>query len=612
MRPGRLRGSAGCVQRGEEEEDQESMTRRPTRLSLASLGAAAALVVTMSIPGMAQDASPAASAAPMPGEQPPAITSSVTSYPNYGGEVDCAAGTFNGSPYTGNLKSITAPDAKTVVFTFCNPDVAFLSQIAFDSLAIDDADYLIAHMADGSIITAPNGTGPFKLTSWDRGNRMDFEANADYWGTKALSPAVELQWSDQAAARYVALQSGSVDGIDNPGKDDLAAIEGDSTKAFYPRQGLNTFYLGMNNTVKPFDNLKVRQAIAMGIDRSRIVDNFYPPGSEVATHFVPCAIPHSCAGDDWYTFNAADAKALLAEGLAEEGLPTDGFTTKLQFRAAVRGYLPDPPTIAQEIATQLETNLGIKVTLDLQESGTFLDNNAAGTLDGIFMLGWGADFPDASNFLDYHFGAGAGKKFGTLDPALVAAVMEGGRTADDAGRDAAYGKANDLIKATVPAVFIAHGGSGTAFQADVVGGYSSPLQETFAGMQAADRGVVVFMQNAEPLSLYCGDETDGESLRACHQMKESLYAYGGPAGLDTMPALATGCTANADLTVWTCALRDGVKFHDGSTLDASDVIVSFAAQWDARSSLHVGRTAAFEYWGALIGQGTLNPPPPAP
>ena len=64
------------------------------------------------------------------------------------------------------------------------------------------------------------------------------------------------------------------------------------------------------------------------------------------------------------------------------------------------------------------------------------------------------------------------------------------------------------------------------------------------------------MQNAEPLSLYCGDETDGESLRACEQVNESLYAYK-IGGTKSEPALATACTRNTDATVWTCTLRDG-------------------------------------------------------
>ena len=92
-------------------------------------------------------------------------------------------------------------------------------------------------------------------------------------------------------------------------------------------------------------------------------------------------------------------------------------------------------------------------------------------------------------------------------------------------------------------------------------------------------------------------------------MTEGLYGYeiGGSAAV---PALATECKPNAELTTWTCTLRDGVTFHDGSTLDANDVVLSFAAQWDADNPLHKGRTSAFTYFPALFG-GFLNPPPPA-
>ena len=79
-----------------------------------------------SLGGQAIAQSPSA-AAPQPNEQPAALTADLTSYPNYGGGVDCENGTFNGLPYSGNLKSIDAPDANTVVFTFCNPNVAFLA-----------------------------------------------------------------------------------------------------------------------------------------------------------------------------------------------------------------------------------------------------------------------------------------------------------------------------------------------------------------------------------------------------------------------------------------------------------------------------------------------------
>jgi len=572
------------------------MIRRSRRGAMAAFGAAMALTLSLSGAGLAQEAAPE-------------LTSDTTSYPNYGGGVDCEAGTFNGLAYSGNLQSIDAPDAQTVVFTFCNPNVAFLPQIAFAALAIDDADYLIEHMADGSLLDQPNGTGPYKVARWDKGERVVYEAFEDYWNEDrmARTPNAELRWSSEAAQRFTELLSGAVDGIDNPSADDFPAIEADEALTLYPRAGENVLYIGMNNTFAPWDDVRVRQAIAKGIDRSRLVDNFFPPGSEVATHFTPCGYAFACGGEEWYEFDPEGAKALLAEA----GFP-DGFETTIQYRPEVRPYLPDPPVIAQEIQAQLKANLNIDARIDQQESGAFLDANEAGTLDGLYLLGWGADFPDTSNFLDYHFGPGVGVKFGGTSQELIDTIRAGGQSADPAAREAAYAEANRLIKEQVPAAIIAHGGNATAFKTDVDGAHSSPLTtEIFAVMQPADRDTVVFMQNGEPLSLYCGDETDGETLRACEQVKESLYAYE-IGGAEPIPGLAQECTANEELTVWTCTLQDGVTFHDGATLDSSDVVVSMATQWDLNSPQHIGRDGQFGYWPGMIGQGFLNVPPAEP
>ncbi|NIQ10102.1 MAG: peptide ABC transporter substrate-binding protein, partial [Gammaproteobacteria bacterium] len=68
---------------------------------------------------------------------------------------------------------------------------------------------------------------------------------------------------------------------------------------------------------------------------------------------------------------------------------------------------------------------------------------------------------------------------------------------------------------------------------------------------------------------------------------------------DTVPALATECVGNEDATVWTCNLRQGVTFHDGSTFEANDVIASWAAGIDAASPYHVGNTGGFDYFSYL-------------
>jgi ABC-type transport system substrate-binding protein len=152
---------------------------------------------------------------------------------------------------------------------------------------------------------------------------------------------------------------------------------------------------------------------------------------------------------------------------------------------------------------------------------------------------------------------------------------------------------------------IAHGASASATQATVGGAHFRPFgAPLFHRSTPADGGeTFVFLQNAEPISLYCTDETDGESLAPCQQVVEPLLGYAIDSG-NVEPRLATACTGNDDASVWTCTLREGVTFHDGSTFDANDVVASWSAGIDAADPLHVGNTGAFEYysylWGNLI------------
>ena len=503
--------------------------------------------------------------------------------------------------YGGLIKSIEAVDQYTVKFTMCAPDPAFPSKIAFSSFSIQPKEWLEKAVGTPELLEKPVGTGPYMVSEWKRGDELIFKANADYWGEKAKTDTLVFRWSSEAAQRLLELQAGSVDGIDNPGPDDFATIEADANLKLVNRPALNIFYVGMNNVFPPFDNEKVRQAIAMGIDRQRIVDNFFPAGSEVASHFTPCSIPNGCVGESWYEFDPVAAKALLADA----GYP-EGFETVLNYRDVVRGYLPQPGVVAQDIQAQLLANLNIKITIEVQESGTFLDNADAGLLEGLYLLGWGADYPDMTNFLDYHFGAGASKQFGEKFTDITDALKAGAALASDADREPFYVTANNAIKQHVPMVPISHGGSGVAYKAVVEGGHASPLGNEYFAVMSNGTDSFVWMQNAEPISLYCADETDGESLRACEQVYESLLSYevGGTA---VEPKLATACNPNADLTEWTCNLRQDVKFHDGSAFDANDVVFSLQIQWDAAHPLHVGNTGAFSYWSGLWG-GFLNAP----
>jgi peptide/nickel transport system substrate-binding protein len=556
------------------------------------------LVLAACQSGSSQSASPGESTTSSAAESVAPFVA--TSYPE-GAPADCA--------YKGEFSQIKAVDELTVEFTLCHPDPAFLAKTALASNEIQDSDYLAANMANHLILARPNGTGPYKFKEYVRGDHITLVRNDAYWGDKAKAATLIFEWNSESAARLLALQAGGeggVDGIDNPGPDDFAAISADTTLQLKNRPALNVMYVGMNNKYAPFDNPKLRQALAIGIDRQRIVDNFYPEGSTVADYFTPCEITFGCEGKKWPAFDKAGANALLDQvfGAGKR------FTTKISYRDVVRGYLPNPGVVATELQSQLKDNLGITATIDVQESGTFLDNGSKGLLDGLYLLGWGADYPDPTNFLDYHFNNPANLQFGAEDASITAPLTTAGQSVDDAARKAGYAEANDAISAFIPMIPIAHGASATAWKADVVGAHSSPItNEALWTMDPGGRSQLVFMQNAYPISLYCADETDGETIRVCFQIGETLYTWK-TGTAEVTPGLADSCTANTEGTVWTCKLHPGVTFHNGARLDAGDVVTTFAAQWDATNPLHIGRTKTFEYWGALFGT-FLNAPKPA-
>lgn len=503
--------------------------------------------------------------------------------------------------YGGEFKSIEAVDELTVKFSLCTPDVAFPAKVAFSSFAINDADYLESTGGGGDLVDMPNGTGRYKFVDWLRGDQIIFERNDDYWGDKAIPQNLVFRWSAESAQRLVELQAGTVDGIDGVGPNDFETVQNDPALQLQTRKGTNILYFGMNNTYPPFDNERVRQAFAMAIDRQRIVDNFLPPGSSVATQFLPPSIFGYSEGKTWYDYDPEQAKQILEE---EGVLP--GFQTTITYRDVVRSYLARPGDVAQDLQAQL-ADIGVTAEIVVMESGSFIDAADRGEIGGFHILGWGADYPDATNFLDFHFGPGASPQFGEGFPDLWEALAGGGTQATAEARQPFYDTAADLIKQHVPMIPISHAGNGAAFKADVANAYASDIgAEQFGLMDPGGRDTFVWLQNGEPAGLYCADESDGEALRACEQILESLLAYEvGTAAV--IPALATEWSSNAELTEWTFKLRDGVNFHNGATLDANDVVLSYAVQWDAEHPLHVGRDGSFTYFSGLFGS-FLNPP----
>lgn len=554
------------------------------------------LLLSLILSACASPAAPTAAPEPVATEPPAEPTQAPATMPEFAPAKleapDCE--------YGGNVKSIEALDEATVKITLCTPDPAFLAKIAVPAFQILDQDYVEEIGGDAAKLAEnPVGTGPYVMKEWVRGDHVTFEANPNYWGEKPKNQTFILRWNKESAARLLDLQSGNIDGIAEITADDVPTVQGDSNLTLYPRTSNNFLYLGVNNTIPPFDNEKVRQAFAKAIDKQRIVDSFYAPGSVPATQFAPPGLkPGFTEGYQGTTYDPAGAKQMLEEA---------GFDFNqeyvLSYAERTRPYFPQPTKIAQDVQAQL-AELGIKIKLDLQEWATYLPNAREGKL-ALFFLGWSEDYPDATNWYDV-FLTGASKSFGEPFPDIVEQIKKAATTADPAVRQAAYDIVNKLYDEHVPTIVLAHGTTNLSFKAAVKNVVLGPYNENFSQMET-DSGQVVFSQDGEPVSLYCADETDGNSFRACLQIFDTLYNFKfGTAELQ--PALAEKCEANTEGTEWTCTLRKGVTFSNGASLDANDVVTSYGTMWDYNHPLRKGNTGAFQYWKDFFGPKALNQP----
>jgi ABC-type transport system substrate-binding protein len=508
----------------------------------------------------------------------------------------CVAG--EGGAARLGIAKIEAVDELTVRFTLCAPDPAFTQKLAVTNFSVNDSGWLAAAIDDGSLATTMNGTGPLALLAWEQGVQIVLTRNDSYWGDRAASERVVIQWEPESAARLVQLRAGTVDAADNAAPTDEAAIAADASLALLTRPGFNTFYLNFNNRYAPVNDVRVRQAIAQALDRQRIVDLFYPSGTTLATHVPPCVIDGACVGEAWYAQDLIAVRTLLAEA----GYP-NGLDLTLSLRETPRAFLPDPVAVATDIQAQLAA-IGIRVTLDVQEAGGYIGKLLSGELRGASFSAALPDYPEAWNSLGIDFGSTSGPAHGDQYPRLVALLDEAQRESDPAAREALFTQINNEIRTQVPVVPIANGASLIATRAAVRGLVASPVaMERFDRVSVEGSNTFTWLQGGEPAGLYCMDEEDREAVRICAQVMEGLYGYA-VGGTAAEPRLATECVASADGLVVECALRRDVRFHNGARLDAGDVLDSFAAAWDCAHPLHVGRTGSFRGWSWIMG--TLN------
>ena len=290
-----------------------------------------------------------------------------------------------------SLEGVTVVDPYTVKFELTRPDATFLHVMAINFSFVVPKEEVEKWGADFG--KHPVGTGAFKLGEWTLGQKLVFERNKDYWnaGLPKLDQ-ITFEVGQEPVVALLRLQKGEVDvagdGIP-PAK--FLEVKNDPTYAKLIVEGgqLHTGYVTMKTTMKPFDNVKVRQAVNMAINKDRII-RIINGRAVPANQPLPPTMPGFAKDYEGYKYDVEGAKKLLADaGLA------DGFETELYV------YNTDPqPRIAQAIQQDLAA-IGIKAEIKSLAQANVIA--AGGEPDQAPMvwsggMAWIADFPDPSNF----------------------------------------------------------------------------------------------------------------------------------------------------------------------------------------------------------------------
>ncbi|GHO57355.1 peptide ABC transporter substrate-binding protein [Ktedonobacter robiniae] len=337
----------------------------------------------------------------------PALKS--TTAPFYLGLIKDGDKRSNGKVTTLINDSLFAPDPTTVKIVITQKAPYFLQALTYTSSWVVEKKLIekygnqkfMDHLNEGG------GAGPWIVASYIHGNQITFVPNPHYAGKKPQLGKVIFYFYKDAPTTFKAYQVGQTDDAPVP----TANIE--SAKSLPQKQlhitpALTISYYAMNYLVKPFNNIKVRQAFALSIDKEKIAHNIRKDTVFATNHIIPqgqLGYNTQLLGPDGVTSTRGDAqkaKQLFAEGLKEENMTLSSLP-KLTFTVATNGS-PDAKNEFQAVQQMWKAVLGVDVTLndlDFNQRNQYI-GAAQGNSNSpiIWQSGWGADYPDPQDWLD--------------------------------------------------------------------------------------------------------------------------------------------------------------------------------------------------------------------
>jgi oligopeptide transport system substrate-binding protein len=303
------------------------------------------------------------------------------------------------------IKGVKVVNSSTLRITVDVPTAAFLDQLAFSASFVVPQRIIQKygkHWTEHAV-----GTGPFYVKRWQHNKEIDLAPNPYYWRGKAKVSMIRILFIQNPDTAYNLYRTGGLDvmgAIQFP-SDKLTGAE--KQPGFHQVPQLFTEYIPPNEKKKPFDNVHVRRAFSMAIDRAILVNKFLGGQYVPAKGILPPGIPGYNSGLQGQTFDPKQAKAELALGGYPNGKGLPPITLSFS------GGDPGQKDSAQVLQQMWKQTLGVTVSLNQLEAGAY--NNALTARNfQLAFISWGADYPDPQNFLSLQLQTGAGNNNGSF------------------------------------------------------------------------------------------------------------------------------------------------------------------------------------------------------
>ncbi|WDH81540.1 peptide ABC transporter substrate-binding protein [Paenibacillus urinalis] len=343
---------------------------------------------------------------------------------------------------------VEAVDEKTLKVKLVNPTPYFLGLTSFYTY------YPVHSSVDGNDKWATNKdsmvvNGPFTLTEWTTGQKIQVTKNEQYWDKASINLArVDMSLTNSGATELSSYRNGEIDYAGAPNgeipTDQIKGVQSELPDEFNVKGIASTYYYMFNVTAEPFQNAKIRKAFAMSINRQAIVDNVTLGGQLPAFGFVPPGIKGASeefrteVEDAYFEENAEEAKRLLEEGMKEEGYTTLPKVTLIYNSSEAHQKL------AVAVADMWKNVLGVEVATQNQEWGVFLETRKNLNYQ-VARAGWSADYNDPMTFMDMWTTGNGNNDSGYANPEYDALIKQAAVEQDTAKRNDLFAQAEKML-----------------------------------------------------------------------------------------------------------------------------------------------------------------------